>query len=401
VYRSEAFVYHRPGDVRRGTVSLECGPEDLIVRVDLCARCGTDRTIFLKGHPRVDCNAPIVLGHELVGRIVEVGKRVRTLVEGLGYREGQRLPDEYLAFEAGERVIMQSRAARYARGLMLMEEPVTNLSFHIDGAYSQYLRVTPELIRTASVLRVPASVSDEAAALAEPAACALESIFCTPHPLSVDEDGRHQYRAGILPDGRCCVIGSGAVSMIYARLARLEGASQVVMLVRSRRKAELARGLLGDGVQVEVVEPYAGLPLGGKLEAEDAIVERLRAVTAGRLFDDVIAACADPDAQRLMLKLYCPDGYAVGVCFGGTHAVADRIPMDVHHYRIAKTVGSSGCSTRTLETVVRWLSDGRLSLEGLIDPGHYSLHDDPETFFRESAGGLRPALEPWKEGQRT
>jgi L-iditol 2-dehydrogenase len=332
----------------------------------------------------------------MVGRIVEVGPRVNTLVAGLGYREGEELSDEYHGFQPGERVTVQSRAARYASGLMLMSEPVTILSFYINGAYSQYMRIDSDLIRTGSVIRVPEPISDEAAALAEPAACALESIFCTPHPIGVDAGGRHQYRAGILPGGRCCVIGSGTVSMIYARLARLEEAAQVVMLVRSEKKASLVQQVLGDEVSVEVVGRYSELPLPEKMEAEEAIVERMREITEGHLFDDVISACADPDAQRLMLKLYSPQGYAVGACFGGTHALVDGADIDTNHYRMAKTIGSSGCSTRTLEAVVRWLAEGGLSLDGFIDSRRYRFDDRPEEFFGPAERGLKPALDPWK-----
>jgi L-iditol 2-dehydrogenase len=398
MYRSPALVYHAPGDVRREELEIQCGPEDLVLRVDLCARCGTDRTIFMKGHPRVDRNAPVVLGHEFVGRVVEVGKRVRELREGLGYRQGRRLAAEYLDFQAGEKVVIQSRAARYSRDLMLMTDPLANLSFEINGAYSQYMKVTPTLIRTGSAIRVPEGVSDAAAALAEPAACALESIFSSAHPVGVDEDGRHRFRSGLLAGGRCCIIGSGAVAATYARLARLEGVSQLVMLVRSEAKARLLRGLLDDEVQLVVVEPYSDLPLADKLAAEAGIAERMCEFTGGELFDDVVAACSDPDAQRLMLALYAPRGGAVGACFGGTHQHVDHADIDAHHYRLAKTVGSSGCSTRTLETVVRWLGEGRLNLDGLLDPGFYSLDDDPAEFLGSTGQGLKPALAPWKRG---
>ncbi len=395
MYRSEAFVYHAPRDVRRSTLSVDCGPEDIVVRVDLSARCGTDRTIFLKGHPKVDEHAPIVLGHEMAGRIVEVGGDVKSLRRGLGYKEGEALSEEYLDFKPGERLTVQSRAARYARGLMLMDEPVTILSFYIDGAYSQYMRIPRELIETGSAIRVPECVSDEAAALVEPTACALESIFSSPHPVGVDDDGRHRYRAGILPGGNCCIMGSGTLAMIYARLARLEGAARVVMLVRSEGKAVLVREVLGEQVSEEVVGKYSGLALAEKLEAEREIVERMKELTEGRLFDDVVAACGDPDAQRLMLQLYCTSGYAVGACFGGTHATVDAAELDTNHYRMAKTVGSSGCSTRAMETVVGWLAEGRLSLDGLTAPRRYGFDDGPEAFFGD-AGGLKPVLDPWK-----
>ncbi|NIV30678.1 MAG: hypothetical protein GWN58_14615, partial [Anaerolineae bacterium] len=122
---------------------------------------------------------------------------------------------------------------------MLIPRPIANLSSDMHGGFSQYMRVPESMIRSGSVLRVPDSVSDEAACLVEPTACALESIFASPHQIGVDEEGRHSFRGGVQPGGNVCVIGSGTVSMIYARLALLEGAGRVVMAVRSEAKRDL------------------------------------------------------------------------------------------------------------------------------------------------------------------
>ena len=395
-HRSEAFVYHRPGDVRLEAREITCGPRDLVVKVLASARCGTDKTIYRKGHYKVDSNAPIVLGHELVAEIVEVGAQARTLHDGIGYRAGETLGPEYTDFRTGERVTLQSRIARYRDGLMLLTDPITILSFQIDGGYSQYMRVPEALIRSGSVLRVPNAVSDEEGALVEPAACALESIFATPHAVGVDAEGRHLYRSGIRRGGRVCVIGSGTVSMIYALLCTVEGAAEVFMLVRSEEKAQLVRRVLGPGVHAVIIPRYGDRPLAEKLEAERGTVEELRAHTRGELFDDVIAACADPDAQRLMLQLYRPEGYAVGACFGGTHETVDAAELDTNHYRCAKTIGTSGCSTRGMETILRWLQEGRLSLRGFTARRRFTLHDDPHEFLTTQAEGLKPVLYPWE-----
>ena len=382
---SRAFVYYAPGDVRVETRQITAGPNDLLVKVEACGRCGTDASIFRKGHYKVDANAPLILGHELCGTLVWVGGNVMHLREGISYRDGETLDPAYLDFQEGERVTVQSRIARYRRGLMLIEHPITILSFFIDGAYSQYMRIDETLVRASAVLRVPGNVSDEAAALAEPAACALESIYSTPHPVGVDGDGRHLYRAGILPGGRTAIIGSGTVSLIYARLAKLEGAGTVYVLVRSEEKAQLVRRVLGEEV--------APVNIGGLAEPE--IVERMAELTGGYLLDDVVAACSDPAAQRLMLELYTSEGYAVGACFGGVRERVDQANVDNNHYRMAKTVGSSGCSTRTLETILRWLQAGRLSLDGFSSPRRWTLDDPPADFFTTRDGGLKPVLRPW------
>lgn len=399
VYASEAWVYlGRPGAVERQTIEIECGPRDLLLEITLCARCGTDKTIYREGHPRVDPYAPVVLGHELVGRIAEVGEEVPRLVDGIGYCEGRSLAPSYLGFRVGERVVCQSRIARYRDGLMLIPRPIANLSSDMDGGFSQYMRVPESMIRSGSVLRVPDSISDAAACLVEPTACALESIFATPHQVGVDDAGRHIFRGGIQPGGNVCVIGSGTVSMIYARLTMLEGTGRVVMIVRSEAKGELVKRVLGDGIEVYLAPRTGEDAAPETLAAEDGIVEDLSELTGGYLFDDVIAACASPAAQRLMLRLYTPEGYAVGACFGGTHRLVDAANIDLNHYRAAKTMGSSGCSTECMQTVLKWLEEDRMNLEGFLSGRRFTLEHDPHEFFTTYADGLKPALFPGESG---
>jgi L-iditol 2-dehydrogenase len=393
VYEADAWMYlGRPGAMERQTLEITCGPTDLVLEIRICARCGTDKTIYREGHPRVDPYAPVVLGHELVGRIVQVGSEVSSFADGIGYCEGKTLPPAYLSFQVGERVVCQSRIARYRDGLMLIPRPIANLSSDMHGGFSQYMRVPESMIRSGSVLRVPNGVSDEAACLVEPTACALESIFASPHQVGVDEEGRHIFRGGVEPGGSVCVIGSGAVGMIYARLALLEGAGRVVMVVRSEAKRDLVNQTLGGEVEIYLAPRTSEDAAPETLAAEDRIVEDLSDLTGGYLFDDVISACASPAAQRLMLRLYTPEGYAVGACFGGTHRLVDAAHIDLNHYRAAKTMGSSGCSTACMETILKWLEEGRLDLEGFLSRRRFTLEDDPHEFFTTAADGLKPAL---------
>jgi L-iditol 2-dehydrogenase len=275
---------------------------------------------------------------------------------------------------------------------MLIPKPIANLSFQIHGGYARYMRVPEAMIRSESVLRVPDNVTDEEASLVEPAACALESIFATPHPAGVDEEGRHVFRAGIQPGGNTCVIGSGTVSMIYAALVLLEGARHVVMVVRSEAKRQLVKTVLGDQVDVYLTPRTEEHASPETLDAEDTIVHDLSALTSGYLFDDVISACASPAAQRLMLRLYTKEGYAVGACFGGTHQLVDAADIDANHYRAAKTIGTSGCSTDCMKTILKWLETDRLNLQGFLSRRRFTLEDDPHEFFTTDADGLKPAL---------
>ena len=389
MYRSKAFVYYGPGNVKCEEINIDCGAEEIIVKVKASARCGTDKTIFRKGHYKV--KSPAVLGHELSCEVVEIGPKVRKLTDGIGYMEGKKTSAD---FKPGDRVTVQSRIARYKDGLMLLNNPITILSFILYAGYSQYMKVTRELVLSGSLIKIPGWVTDEDAALVEPAACALESIFATPHPVGVENDGRHIYRSGIKKGGNACVIGSGTVSMIYALLCLLEGAERVFILVRSEDKAGLVRKLMGDRFTVVATGDYGSKPLEEKLQAEEEIISKLKEATGGYLFDDVIPACPSGDAQKLMLKLYTPEGYAVGACFGGTHELVDGADIDQNHYRCAKTIGTSGCSTRAMETIAGWLGEKKISFKGLTNPRHFTFNDKPEEFF--NAEGLKPVLYPWE-----
>jgi threonine dehydrogenase-like Zn-dependent dehydrogenase len=150
--------------------------------------------------------------------------------------------------------------------------------------------------------------------------------------------------------------------------------------------------VLGDKVAVYVSPSYAEAASPETLAVEERIVDDLSDLTDGYLFDDVVAACASPAAQRLMLKLYTREGYAVGACFGGTHQLVDAADLDVNHYRAAKTIGTSGCSTDCMKTILEWLASDQLDLRGFISKQRFTLDDDPHEFFTTQADGLKPAL---------
>jgi len=393
-YESYCYVYYGPGDVRRETRDVSCGPTDIVLRIDVCGRCGTDRRLFRQSHPNV--KTPTVLGHELVGRVVEVGSDVSTLTQGIGYKDGETLTPEQLCPAVDQRVTVQSRIARYRDGLMLIRNPIQNLSFQIPAGYAQYMKVPASMIRSGSVLPVPDNVTDEEAALVEPVACALEGVYATPHATGVTDDGRHIVHSGLKQSGRTLVVGSGTLAMVYGRLAELEGAAEVWFIVRSPEKAELIRSTVGDEAHVKIVPDYSALPLADKLALESRLVDEFSDLTHSDLFDDIVLAAPSIDAQRLMFRLLSPDGYAVASCFAGLHQAGDKVLVDNLHYRMAKATGTSGCSTRTMETVLKWLANGRLSLKGFTCPHHFTLDTDPADFFQTKVDGRKPMLYPWE-----
>ncbi|WP_235735294.1 zinc-dependent alcohol dehydrogenase [Nocardioides alcanivorans] len=71
-----------------GTVSVDdvpepvAGPRDVIVRVQACGICGSDLSYVKRGGASHHRGAPMALGHEMSGVVVEAGADVRTVAVG-------------------------------------------------------------------------------------------------------------------------------------------------------------------------------------------------------------------------------------------------------------------------------------------------------------------------------
>ena len=70
----QAAVFHEPYNLELADCPMPTmGSADLQIQVEACGVCGTDRHIYSGEAPS---KPPLILGHEYVGTIVEVGSDV-------------------------------------------------------------------------------------------------------------------------------------------------------------------------------------------------------------------------------------------------------------------------------------------------------------------------------------
>jgi len=348
-----------------------------------------------------------VVGHEIVGVIEKVGSNVKNLREPLGYLSTwlKRVPEEYLNFKEGERVILQTRCARYkpapdflrrkgAAGVQLLGSEIEDVSRTLDGGYAQYIRVTPELIQSGCVIRVPDEISDVEAALIEPTACLIDCLDLATHPEGQDEQGNIM-KKGVARGGTTAIIGSGAAAFIAAELAltfdekiQVGGASRVVMFVRSREKAELGKRLFENrfGGKVEF------FIYNSSLSPREVVRNLKERYGEDFFFDDVIIAAGDARTVELAHRIVSGTGWRIYTLAGTRGEV--RIESGVWHYSNASTSGTSGCNTRAMENALKMIQRGTISLSKFSGK-QYTFRDllkDPGIFFMDKY--LRPALLP-------
>jgi L-iditol 2-dehydrogenase len=185
--------------------------DEVLVEVAAVGVCGSDTHYYR--HGRIGdfvVTGPLILGHELSGRIVAVGEEVPES------RIGERVA---LEPQKNCRKCRECRAGRYnlCRNMEFYATPP------IDGAFAQYCVIRTEFAHT-----VPDSMSDESAALLEPLSVAVTTMR----------------KAGIVPASSILIAGAGPIGIICAQATRAFGASEIIVtdLVPERRERALRYG---------------------------------------------------------------------------------------------------------------------------------------------------------------
>jgi len=187
----KAAIYYSPEDIRVEEVPKpQIEPGDLLVEMRACGLCGSDlMDWYLKDR------APLVLGHEPAGVVVEAGSDVTD-------------------FEVGDRVFAHHHVAclncHFCRcGDYTLCEKFRET--HLDpGGFAEYFRVPREnlLIDT---LKLPEELSFEEATLIEPTACCIKGLK----------------EAGLQPGDSVAIVGTGSTGLILLELAKILGAADL------------------------------------------------------------------------------------------------------------------------------------------------------------------------------
>ena len=180
------------------------GPGELVVRVRACGLCGSDLMQWYQ-----DPRAPVVLGHEPAGEVVDAGA-------GAPFAPGDRV------FVHHHVPCLECDLCRAGRDTLC----ATFRSTRIDpGGLAELIRVPAENVRL-DVLALPPGLGDAEATLIEPLACVL----------------RGQRWAGVGEGARVAVVGAGAMGILEIAAARAAGASAVVAVEpRPERRAMAER----------------------------------------------------------------------------------------------------------------------------------------------------------------
>ncbi|MFN7146254.1 MAG: zinc-dependent alcohol dehydrogenase [Myxococcota bacterium] len=252
----KALVYHKPKDVRVEHVPDPqiLNPTDGIVRVTSTAICGSDLHVYNGFMPQT---RPMVLGHEFMGVVEEVGAEVRKVKVGDVVVAGFAVccGTCWFCTHGHPCHCEKSNPSRYGPEGDILEGKGGALFGYTD-LYGGYGGGQAEAVRVpwidASVRRVPEGVPDEKV---------LFASDILPTGQAAVEWG------GITGGETVAIFGAGPVGLCAAKIAWLRGAARVVMVDVEPYRLAFARKV----AKVETIEADADDPVG-----------TLRAMTSGR-----------------------------------------------------------------------------------------------------------------------
>jgi L-iditol 2-dehydrogenase len=287
----------------------KAGAGELLLRLRGCGLCGSDIAKLADAAARV----PAVLGHEVVGDVVEVG-------------------DGASGFAAGDRVVAahhvpcgECHYCRRGSESMCRAFKESNLD---PGGFAEFVRVPAANVRAAT-FRVPEHLSDEEASFVEPLACCLRAVE----------------RARVQPGDTAVVVGLGSIGCLFVQLFARAGAAVI--------------GVDQDPARVELARRFGGA---AAIPAEAMTL--VRETSGGRGADHVMitggAAAVLPwavDAVR--------DGGVVHYFAGGA---GDALPVSLerlYHRELTITTTYSS-SPATLARAFWLIAAGKVDVEGLV-----------------------------------
>ncbi|AGK98772.1 zinc-dependent alcohol dehydrogenase [Clostridium pasteurianum] len=185
----------------------ELGYDEALVKVEYAGICGTDVHIF-SGHHK-QAKPPLIPGHEFVGRLAKVNT------------------DKPIDFKIGQRVAAQpltgcGKCELCIQGRDNVCVDLNIFGVHSNGCFAEYIKVPLK-----KVYAVPEDIDPKIVALVEPLAVAMHDVR----------------RSNLMVGQTTLIIGGGPIGILIAMVAKLNGASKVVISEINEKRIKFAEDM--------------------------------------------------------------------------------------------------------------------------------------------------------------
>src|SRR5690554_4698203 len=254
----QALIKKEPGfgATLTGVEVPEPGPGQVLIKVNRSSICGTDYHIYVWNEwAKKTIKPPQIMGHEVAGEVVKTGQGVNKVKEG-----------DYVSSETH---VPCGRCYQCQTGRQHICRNMKILGVHTDGIFAEYA-----LLEEIDVWLNDPSIPADYASVQEPLGNAIDTI-----------------RAGNVSGKNILIIGASPVGLLAAGVARVFGATSIIVSEPNAYRREIAKKMGAD----LVVDPQK--------EELDYVVKE---VTAGVGVDFVAEMSGNQTALKQGLKTITP-----------------------------------------------------------------------------------------------
>lgn len=290
------------------------GEYDVLVRNMACGICGTDVHIYHGDPGASEVSPPVILGHELAGVVEAVGEKVSVVSVG-----------DHVAVDPN---IYCGKCLPCRMGKKQNCQNLSAIGVTRNGGFAEF-SVCPEN----QLFKVNDDVDFDVASMTEPLACVIHGIDL----------------AQIKPGQTVAVVGGGAIGLLMVQMAKLSGASSVILSepVEARR----AMGL-------EVGADYTINPI------TDDIKGKIREYLNRDGVDVVIECVGNPKAAEQVF-LFADAGATILFFSVPKPDATVAVPLYDVFKKELKIIGSI-INPDTHQRAVNLINSGRLEIKKLI-----------------------------------
>jgi 2-desacetyl-2-hydroxyethyl bacteriochlorophyllide A dehydrogenase len=282
---------------------------EVLIKVKAGGICGSDVHIYHGSSPVA--SYPRVIGHEIVGEIVQTGNEVK-------------------GFAAGDRVIMDpviscGHCYQCRIGRRNVCGKLRVRSVHVDGGYQEYMLMPQE-----NIYHLPENLSWEEAVMIEPFTIAEQ--VCS--------------RAAITKDDIVFVMGAGPVGLSILKMVKLYGASCFISDVMDYK--------------LDTAKQY-GADVVINARTHDTKEEILK-LTEGNGATVVIDAACTTKSFEQALGYVCAAGRVITLGFGAAASAISQLSITAREI----DVRGSRLHNNKFPTVIEYFRSGKLSVKDMI-----------------------------------
>ena len=307
-------MYYNNRDVRIEEQPIpEMGDSDILMKVEACGICGSDIMEWYRIK-----RAPVVLGHEVTGKIVDVGKDIR------GFSIGDRICSTHH---------VPCDECRYClRGYHTTCSTFHNENNFAPGGFSQFLRISGRSVPKGT-LKLPDSISYEQGSFIEPLGTVIRGLR----------------EVSIVPGDTVLVLGAGVIGLLHIKLARILGAANIIATDIHDYRLDMAKKFGADNVAIADVE----------------IMDFVQEVNHGRLADKVIVSTGALTAAKMGLKSVDSGGT---VLFFAVPRPEEQLELDINAFwRESKNIKVSyGAAPLDNIQAMDLIESGRIDVTDMI-----------------------------------